>query len=229
MNQQNATRDPAAQAAGAMFLLTAAATIAAVAFRVSADADQGQMLDSLVAVSASNVEYAIGGGARLLSGLTLFAAGIALLRTWIIRQRLGTPAVPALLGISGLLTAISGASAVGLAATAPESNPAIQEFAARDAVNALYEIRWITGKLGFAVAGLALVVASRYQWKVGGTLRRIAPVSATLGVLMQLIWIDAAIVVQPVTGTAFTIWLVAIGIMLFTGRVERHFLPLRRR
>ncbi len=186
------------------------------------------MLDSLVAISASNVEYAIGGGARLLSGLTLLAAGIALLRTWIIRQRLGTPAVPVLLGISGLLTAISGASAVGLAATVPESIPAIGDFAARAAVDASYEIRWIAGKLGFAIAGLALVVASRYQWKAGGTLRRIAPVSAALGFLMQLIWIEAAVFIHPVTGTAFTIWLAAIGFMLFTGRVERHFLPLRR-
>lgn len=229
MNLQNTTRDPAAQSAGAMLLLTAASTIAAVAFRVSADADQGQMLDSLVAISASNVDYAIGGGARLLSGLTLLAAGIALLRTWIIRQRLGTPVVPVLLGISGLLTAVSGAMAVGLATTVPESMPTIQEFSARYWVNASYELRWIAGKLGFAAAGLALVVASRYQWKVGGTLRRIAPASAVLGILMQLIWIDAAIVVHMVTGTAFTLWLVAIGVMLFTGRVERHFLPLRRR
>ena len=186
------------------------------------------MLDSLVAISASNVEFAIGGGARLLSGLTLVAAGVALLRTWIIRQRLGTPAVPVLLGVSGLLTATSGAAAVGLATAVPDSPAAIQGFAGEGLTNAFYEIRWIAGKVGFVAGGLALLVASRYQWQVGGTLRKIAPASAILGILMQLIWIDAATFAHPVIGIAFMVWIAAIGTMLFSGRVERHFLPLRR-
>ena len=225
MKLQNASRDPAAQAAGATLLLTAAFTIAAVVFRVGADADQGQMLDSLVAISASNVEYGIGGGARLLSGLTLLGAGIALLRTWIIRQRFGTPAVPVLFVLSGLLTAISGASATGLAVAVPESPAGIESIADRALTEASYELRWIAGKLGFAAAGLALMVAARYQWKAGATLRRIAPASAVLGLLMQLIWVDAATFVHPVTGVAFVAWLAAIGAMLYTGRVERHFPP----
>ena len=31
---------------------------------------------------------------------------------------------------------------------------------------------------------------------------------------------------HPVNGTAFFLWLVAIGAMLYTGRVERHFAPM---
>ena len=52
--------------------------------------------------------------------------------------------------------------------------------------------RWMAGKVGFTMAGLALIAESRYQWKVGGTLRLIAPISALLGAAMQLIWLDAA-------------------------------------
>lgn len=36
---------------------------------------------------------------------------------------------------------------------------------------------------------------------------------------MQLIWIDAATVLHGVTGTAFTLWLAAVGVLLWTGRV----------
>ena len=66
------------------------------------------------------------------------------------------------------------------------------------------------------------------QFRPPSLLRRIAPVSAILGLLMQLIWFDSATIAHPVIGIAFTLWLAAIGVMLFTGRVERHFRPLRR-
>ena len=85
-------------------------------------------------------------------------------------------------------------------------------------------LRWLTGKIGFAIAGLALIVASRYQWKVGGTLRRIAAASAVLGLAMKFIWIDAATIIHPIIGVASFLWLIAIGAMLFMGRVERHFI-----
>ena len=39
--------------------------------------------------------------------------------------------------------------------------------------------------VGFTAAGLALIVAAWYQWRVGGTLPKVAPVSAALGVAMQ--------------------------------------------
>ena len=84
-------------------------------------------------------------------------------------------------------------------------------------------IRWVTGKAGFAAAGVALVVASRYQWRVGGALRKIAPVSAALGVAMQFIWLDAPTMIHATIGTAFFLWLITIGSMLASGRVERRY------
>ena len=41
---------------------------------------------------------------------------------------------------------------------------------------------------------------------------------------MQFIWIDSATIVHPIVGAAFFLWLVAVGTMLATGRVERHFI-----
>ena len=208
-------RDPAARIAGALLVLTALITAVSALTRVTADADfQPSLQDTLDAISRHPVLYGLGGAARFLSALTLGAAAWYLLRTWIIRLRLGSPGVPALFIASGVFTAVSGLCAVILAVAAPESSTLI-EFSAL--------IRWLSGKIGFASAGLALVVASRFQWKAGGALRFIAPVSGVLGLAMQFIWIDSATGVHPVVGGAFFLWLLAVGSMLFTGRTEELF------
>ena len=210
-------QDAAARRAGMLLILTAVLTVVAVAGRVAAGADQPTLAESIAAIAESSAIYGVGGVGRFVSGVTLVAGAWLLLGTWIIRERLGTPLVPWLLAASGLFTAVSGACAVAfaLSASSPaEVTPAIEMMSA---------VRWVTGKIGFAASGLALVVAARYQWMVGGTLRTIAPVSAVLGIGMQFIWIDAATAVHRLTGPAFFLWLLAIGAMLATGRVERHF------
>ena len=222
-------RDRSARAAGALLILTAAATVAAVVGRVAADADQPTLSESMVAIALDRWLYLAGGAARLVSGITLIAAAWLLLRTWIIRERLGTPLVPVLFVASGIFTAVSGLCAVGLAASVPdaEATAAIFGYSRADSVAVVADLRWFTGKVGFAAAGLALIVAARYQWRAGETLRRIAPVTAVLGVAMQFIWIDAATFAHRIIGPAFFVWLVLIGAMLLTGRVERHFVRMR--
>ena len=124
-----------------------------------------------------------------------------------------------------VFTAISGACAVALAVSvsSPGDSGVLFAVVVDPITEATVNIRWLTGKIGFALAGLALIVASRYQWKVGGNLRLIAPVSAVLGIAMQFIWIDAATIMHPIIGSLFFVWLLVIGSMLLTGRVERHF------
>ena len=216
-------RDDAARTAGALLVLTAIATVVAVLGRVAAGADQPTLQESMDAIALNRALYTTGGVARLISGVTLIAGALFLLRTWIIRERLGTPLVPALFIGSGALTVASGACAVALAISLPDAAETTALYTRGGAVDTMADLRWLTGKAGFAAAGLALIVAARYQWEAGGTLRRIAPLTALLGVSMQLIWIDAATVLHRITGPAFFIWLLAIGGMLFTGRVERHF------
>ena len=215
--------DSAARKAGILLLLTAGATAVSVVGRVSADADYPTLAESLAAISESRGLYGMGGAGRLVSGLTLVGGAWLLSRTWIIRERLGTPLVPVLFGASGALTAISGACAAALAASAPSAT----DIAALDSIDTwidtIASLRWLTGKIGFAAAGLALIVAARYQWKAGGDLRRLSPLSAATGTAMQFVWIDAATKMHPVSGAFFFIWLVVIGVMLRTGRVEKHF------
>ena len=198
-----------------------------VCARVSADADQPDLLESIRAIAANKAMYSVSGAARLISGLTLIAGAWFLWRTWIVRERFGTPIVPLLLAVSGAFTAVSGVCALALAASAP----AASEIAALTVVDASTEtiasVRSVTGKMGFAAAGLALLAAAQRQWTAGGAIRRIAPGSVALGIAMQFIWVDAATIVHRISGVAFVLWLVAIALMLLTGRVERHFAAMQ--
>ncbi len=216
--------DSAARRAGMLLILTAIATVVSVVGRVAADADQDTFEWSMAFIAMNSGLYGIGGAARAVSGVTLIAGAWYLWRTWIVRERLGTPLVPGLFAVSGLFTAVSGVCAVVLVLLAPDvSDTAILTTPDRS-LETVAHLRWLTGKIGFAVAGLALIVAARYQWMVGGTLRYIAPVSAIIGLAMQFIWIDAATIAHPIIGVAFFLWLLAIGFMLASGRVERHFI-----
>jgi hypothetical protein len=210
--------DAAARSAGLLLIATAVITLAAVAGRVMADADQPTLVESLAAIAESRLAYGLGGAARFLSGVTLLGGAWFLLTTWIIRQRRATPLVPWLFGASGVITALSGFCAVVLALTATNASGA-GSFA-----EGIEFLRWTTGKLGFTLAGLALLVAARYQWMAGGALRFISPLSVIIGVAMPFIWVDALTLVHRVSGIAFVLWLTAIGFMLSTGRVERLFI-----
>ena len=220
-------RDPAARRAGLLLLLTAAATVVMVCARVTADADQPDLLESIRAIAANKAMYSVSGAARLISGLTLIAGAWFLWRTWIVRERFGTPIVPLLLAVSGAFTAVSGVCAIALAASAP----AASEIAALSVVDASTEtiasVRSVTGKMGFAAAGLALLAAAQRQWEAGGAIRRIAPGSVALGIAMQFIWVDAATIVHRLSGVAFGLWLIALALLLLTGRVERHFAAMQ--
>ena len=222
----NHPQDNSARLAGVCLLLTAAATAVMVFTRVAGEADQDTLLESLRPVDESWALYGISAVARLLSGLALFVAAWLLLRTWIIRDRWASPTVPYLFALSAVCTTLSGACAILIAAyTAPEisftgGGPSGEISRVMEMVSGL---RWVTGKIGFTAAGLAVIVAARYQWQVGGMLRWIAPTSLIIGVAMQFIWVDSAPILHPIVGTAFFLWLLAIGTMLRMGRVERHF------
>ncbi len=213
--------DRMARLGGLLLLITAVTTAVMVYGRVAADADQATLLESLRAVAENRPLYGLFGASRLVSGLTLLAAGGFLLRTWIIRDRWATPWVPYLFVASGVCTTMSGACAILIAFQADTGIASVKDIAG---IGVVADLLWITGKVGFTAAGLALIVAAMYQWRVGGTLRKVAPASVVLGLAMQFIWLDAASIVHPIVGGLFFLWLLVIGAMLATGRVERHFI-----
>ena len=160
-------RDRAARMAGRLLVLTALATVIMVIGRVAADADEPTLMGSLAAISANQALYTLSGGARLVSGITLLAAGWYLARTWIISERPATPLVAGLFALSGAFTAASGALAIALADLASDVAPLGAVSPRYVLAGTVSDLRWVTGKVGFALAGAALLVVSRYQWKVG--------------------------------------------------------------
>ncbi len=215
--------DAAARRAGWLLLLTAGATCGAVVARLAAGADLPTLAESLAAIGRRRALYGVGGAARRVSGVTLFAGAWFLWHTRLMRRRLGTLLVSVLLAASGLFTALSGACAVALARMAPDPSTAAAVAARGGAEAMLAELRWISGKLGFTMAGLALIAAAFRQFRVGGTLRRMASGTALVGAAMQFIWADAATLLHRISGPLFLAWLAVIGFMLASGRVEQRF------
>jgi len=215
-----ATPDRMARWGGLLLLATAVVTAVMVYARVASDTDQATLTESLLAVAENRGMYGLFGAARLVSGLTLLAAGWFLLRTWIIRDRWATPWVPYLFAVSGVCTTVSGVCVILIAIQADAGSASLSNA---NGVGVVNNLRWVVGKAGFTVAGLALIVAAWFQWQVGGTLRKVSPASAILGVAMQVIWLPTPSIVHPVVGGLFFLWMLGIGTMLATGRVEQHF------
>ena len=214
-------RDSSAPLAGLFLIITAIVTLIAVVARVAANTDQPTLPESLAAIADSRVLYGVGGAARFISGVTLLLAAWFLMRSWLTRQRHENPLVSAFFALSGVLTAVSGACALALAASVPAGAITEPIGAATETVS---QLRSLFGKIGFAVSGLAVAVAAWRQWKTGPSFRKIAVFSAVLGIAMQFIWWDAATIVHRITGIAFLVWLILVGFMFITGRIERHFI-----
>ena len=207
--------------AGRLLLLTALATVVMVLGRVAADADESTLAESLAAISSNQGPYRLSGASRLMSGITLFAGAWYLSRASVSRQLLGTRLVTTLLALSGAFTAASGALAIALATLAPDVAPFGSLSPLFRLAETTSDLRGVTGRVGFALAGLVLVVATRHLWRAGGVLRQAAPLSAVIGIAMQFIWIESATFAHRMVGAAFFVWLVTAGVMLAAGYPEK--------
>ena len=206
--------------AGILLLLTAAASAAMAMLRVVGDTDQATLIESLRAIAEEQLAYGGGGAARFASGVTLLAATLSLTRIGVTVGGLNVSFLLYLFAASGIITAVSGACAVLLMGyQLPEGAVGVPAW-----VEATATLRSTTGKAGFAAAGVALIACAVYQWRAGRNLRKAAVASAVIGLAMQFIWIDAATIMHRITGPAFFLWLIVVGTMLMTGRVERYLM-----
>ena len=210
----------------------------------AADIARLELSERLHAIGSATLPYGIGGAARLAGGLTLLATAIPLWRAMRTHHSTAMIIAAILLTASGIASAVSGGAAVALAGLAPEpqtvtvlasgesgwarlaqpEDPEAQTVPMLPDVGfveeGLFGVRWITGTLGFTLAGLALVALAPVQWRMGGILRITAIVDAVLGVAMLFIWVDAATVVHRISGIAFLIWLIVMGVWLVAGPIR---------
>ena len=166
----------AARTAGLFLLLTALATAISVPARLLADADQPTLSESLWAIALNNTPYLIGGVARLVSGLALLSAAWFLWRSLRAHHPTAICIAATALAASGLVTAISGLCAVVLATSVSEVGPVTVLIRAgwEESLRLWADARWITGTVGFTLAGVGLIALGPAQWRIGGILQSIS-------------------------------------------------------
>ena len=224
-----------ARTAGLLLLLTALATGVSVVTRLAGSQEPPADSPLYVPVILDTNLYALAGAARVVSGLALLAMAILCWRRPMPANRATAMGMAvALLGISGVVTAASGACMLALAAAVPATDvgsSALPSLAAVGGipgwVEPLNEARSITGKAGFTLAGLGLAALALAQWRIGGLLLKTgAVVSAVIGVAMLFIWVDAATAMHRISGIAFLLWLIGYGGGLAVGLTGGRMSPL---
>ena len=208
-----------ARVAGVLLLLTAVATAVMVPTRLMADADQPTLRLTLEAISANTLPYTYSAIARIFSGVFLLAAA-GLMRSVTTPYR-PAPARLAMtaLSLSGVVTIVSGVCSIMLTTIGP-SAIAFDDARLLETAGRLDAARWITGKVGFTLAGLGLIALGPVQWRTGGLLKVSAVADVIIGVAMLFIWVDAATVMHRVSGVAFLAWLIVSGLWLVAGLLK---------
>ena len=211
---------------GLMLLLAAIATAVSVMTRLSSSLEPFPDSPIQLPIILDTGQYVIAGAARVLSGLALLAAAIFLRLTLNDRQPVAAGISAALLVLSGMATAISGACMLALAAELPEA-AASRVYLYPEAawgyqvwIDPVNQARWIAGKVGFTLAGLGLIALGPVQWRIGGLLKISAVADVIIGVAMLFIWVDAATVMHRVSGIAFLAWLIVSGVWLTAGLLK---------
>lgn len=206
-----------ARTAGILLLLTAMATAVSVATRLAGSDEPPAGSPLYLPIILDTGLYAVAGAARVASGLALLAAA-PFLRRGIARAgwslRLADIAA-GLLAVSGAITAVSGGCMLALAAAIPEQTAFASGVPGW--LEPLNSARSLTGKAGFALAGLGLIALAPSQWHSGGILKAGAVAAAVIGIAMLFIWVDAATVMHRVSGIAYLLWLIIAGVWLAAG------------
>ena len=211
---------------GLLLLLTAAATAVSVVTRLNSSMEPLAGSPVQLPIILDTGQYVIAGAARALSGLALLAAGVFLWRC-LPEQNWMADAATRLLEASGIVTAASGVCMLALAVMIPEGQPgntlssvAPIDRGVIDWVGSVDLSRWVTGKVGFTLAGLGLIALGPVQWRVGGLLKISAVADVIIGVAMLFIWVDAATMMHRVSGIAFLLWLIISGVWLVAGLLK---------
>lgn len=214
-----------ARAAGVLLLLAAIATAVSVATRLAGSDEPPAGSPLYLPIILDTGLYAVAGAARVASGLALLTAALFLRRGMMLagwRQR-SVGIAAGLLAVSGAITAVSGGSMLALAAAIPEQ--AAFAYGVPGWLEPLNSARSVTGKAGFALAGLGLIALAPAQWHSGGILKAGAVVAAVIGIAMLFIWADAATVMHRVSGIAYLLWLIIAGVWLTAGLLRNTQSP----
>ena len=197
--------------AGSLFILSAFAAAAMVWTRLQADIDQPTFEETLAAIDQNTLWYTWHGMARTFFGALLIAAAgfikpaMLLARGW--KLRLSS----VLLSLGGIAMIISGVLVIFIAGVHWVDTYNLESFD---------HYREITGSVGNTLIGLAIVLLSFVQWRLGGFMKPVALLAPFVGIGMILVWVDAATIFHRVSGTGFLVWLLATALVLIAGAFD---------
>ncbi len=189
-------------------MLSAIAAAAMVWTRLQADIDQPTFEETLAAIDQNTLWYTWHGMARTFFGALLIAAAgfikpaMLLARGWQLRLS------GVLLSLGGIAMIISGVLVIFIAGVHWVDIYNLESFD---------HYREIAGRIGNTLIGLAIVLLSVVQWRLGGFMKPVGLLAPFVGIGMILVWVDAATIFHRVSGTGFLVWLLATALVLIAG------------
>ena len=194
--------------AGLLLIFAAIAAVAMVWTRLQADIDQPTFEETLAAIDQNTLWYTWHGLARTFFGALLIVVaafiGLAmfLARGWQLRLS------SILLNLGGIAMIVSGVLVIFISTVYWTDAYDVESFD---------HYREIAGSIGNTFIGLAIILLSVVQWRLGGFMKPVALLAPFVGIGMILVWIDAATILHRISGTGFLIWLLATAIVLMSG------------
>ena len=194
--------------AGFLLIFSAIAAAAMVWTRLQADVDQPSFEETIAAIDQNTLWYTWHGMARTFFGALLIAAAgfikpaMLLARGWQLRLS------SVLLSLGGIAMIISGVLVIFIASVHWVDIYNLESFD---------HYREIAGRISNTFIGLAIVLLSVVQWRLGGFMKPVALLAPFVGVGMILVWVDAATIFHRVSGTGFLVWLLATVLVLIAG------------
>ena len=179
--------------------------------RLQADIDQPTFEEMLVAIDENLVWYHWHGSMRVVFGGLMIAAA-SLIR----------PAVPSaqgwqlrvsavLLNLGGIAMVVSGVLVLFVGSVYWTDIYDVKQFDG---------YRSLAGNIGNTAIGLAIILMTPIQWRLGGMMKLLGTLSPLAGLSMVFVWWDASSVHQ-ISGVLSLLWMLGTSISLIFGRF-RH-------
>ena len=193
--------------AGILLLLAATAAALMVWTRLQADFDQSTLQETLVAIDQNTLWYNWHGTSRVFFGglliafATVITTAMSLPHGWQLRVSSG------LLILGGAAMVASGVLVIFISAIYWTEVYDVESFG---------RYRAITGSIGNTLIGLAVIIMTPIQWRLGGLMKTSAVLAPIAGIGLVLVWWDS-VDIHRVSGAIFFVWMVTTAVSLMSG------------
>ena len=195
-------------AAGFLLILAAITAVAMVWTRLQADIDQPTFEETLAAIDQNTLWYTWHGLARTFFGASLIIVAVFIKPAMFLARGWQLRLSSIVLNLGGIAMITSGVIVLFISTVYWTDAYDVESFD---------HYREIAGSIGNTLIGLAIILLTVVQWRLGGFLKSVALLAPFVGIGMILVWIDATTILHRISGTGFLIWLLATAIVLIAG------------